>query len=198
MDIKITEQKDNYLKFNIKAGSTGLANLIRRFILSKVKVFAIDRIIVYENTSQYFDEFIAHRLGLIPLKTPARYKGDETVVFTLDVMGPKKVYSKDLNFKDPTVKPAFDNIPLLKLGSDRSLRLEGVAVLNDGSKHAKFQAGMAYYNIDENGIIHFYVESFHQLPVKTLVKSAIKEAKQIYLYIDKEIGKPANIKNKAK
>lgn len=187
MDVKIIEQKDDYLKFDIKGGSVGLANLVRRFVTNKVKVFAIDRITVYENTTQYFDEFIAHRLGLIPLKTPVKYKGDETVVFTLDIIGPKKVYSSELKFNDPTVKPVFENIPLFDIGENRSLRLEGVAVLNDGSRHAKFQAGMAYYTIDEDGIIHFYIETFHQLPVKTVLKHAIKNAKQVYSLIDKEI-----------
>ena len=178
LNIVMREQKNDYLSFDIKGGSIGLANLLRRFILGKVKVFAIDRITVYENTTHYFDEFIAHRLGLVPLKTPTKYKGDERVVFTLDVVGPKKVYSRDLKFNDPVVKPVYDNIPLFEIGENSSLRLEGIAVLGDGSRHAKFQAGTAHYNLDDDGTIHFYAETFHQLPVKTMVKLAIKEAEQ--------------------
>ncbi len=189
MDVKVIEETDDYIKFDLIDADVGMANLLRRFILTRVKAFAIDRITVYENTTQYFDEFIAHRLGLIPIKTPEKVEGSEQVVFTLDVIGPKKVYSGDLKFNDPEVKPVYDNIPLFDLAEGRSLRLEGVAVLGDMHRHAKFQSAFVHYNIDEKDdkLFHFYVETYHQLPVRTILARALDEIKKTYTEIDERL-----------
>jgi len=189
MDIKIVEETDDYIRFDIKNGSVGFANLLRRIVLGQVKSFAIDKITIYENTSQYFDEFVAHRIGLVPLATPDKYKGTEAVVFTLDVMGPKRIYSGDLKFTDPSIKPVYSNMPLFDISENSSLRMEGVAVLGNGRVHAKYQPGAASYTIDDKdeGLIHFYVETYHQTSVRSMLKRAIKEITERYKYIDENI-----------
>ena len=45
------------------------ANALRRICLNGVPVFAIDTVDVIENSSVLADEGVAHRLGMIPLKT---------------------------------------------------------------------------------------------------------------------------------
>lgn len=52
--------------------SPPFANVFRRLILSDVPSMAIDKVLIYNNTSIIQDEVLAHRLGLIPLKADPR------------------------------------------------------------------------------------------------------------------------------
>ena len=47
-----------------------IGNALRRIMISEVPTMAIDLVEVKENTSALHDEFIVHRLGLVPLKCP--------------------------------------------------------------------------------------------------------------------------------
>ena len=53
--------------FTLSGARTGVANAIRRSVSGSVACFAIDRFTFYENTSAMFDEYIAHRIGLVPI-----------------------------------------------------------------------------------------------------------------------------------
>lgn len=49
-----------------------LVNAFRRILISEVPTVAIEKVHVYNNTTLFQDEFLAHRLGLVPIKVDPR------------------------------------------------------------------------------------------------------------------------------
>ena len=171
MDIDMTYEKDNRLEFSLKGGSVAFANLLRRYGIGNVPVFAIDRVTFYECNSAMFDEYMAHRLGQVPLLSETGRATDE-IVFTLDAEGPSTVYSRDLKSMDSKIKASIDNIPLLKLLEGQNIRLEAKARRGIGKEHAKFQAGIMSYELLNDGEFKFKAETFLQLEPRTYVSKA--------------------------
>ncbi|XP_054261154.1 DNA-directed RNA polymerases I and III subunit RPAC1-like isoform X2 [Macrosteles quadrilineatus] len=72
LQINIVRYDDRELEFDLIGVHTSLANAFRRILLSEVPSMAIEKVLIYNNTSLLQDEVLAHRLGLIPLKADCR------------------------------------------------------------------------------------------------------------------------------
>lgn len=59
-----------------------LANAIRRYV-HEIPVLAIDEVEIHQNGSPLYDETLAHRIGLVPLKMTKSYKEDSEIKFSI-------------------------------------------------------------------------------------------------------------------
>lgn len=71
VDITINKLNSEEIVFDLKGAEPPLANALRRIMLSEVPMIAIEKVIMWQNTSIIPDENLAHRLGLIPVKADA-------------------------------------------------------------------------------------------------------------------------------
>jgi len=185
MKVSFLENTPFAVRFSVSGIGAAEANALRRIAMGSVPTFAIDSVTFYENTSAMFDEYLAHRIGLVPILTPSKgYDENDEIMFSLEAEGPCTVYSSDLKSTDKSVKVANEKIPLIKLAEGQRIKLEGKAVMRTGSKHAKFQPGLATYKQLDNGDYEFYVESFGQMPAPEIVNKALailaKQLKEVH------------------
>ncbi len=148
-------------------------NSLRRLAISEVPTLAIDDVVILENSSVMHDEAVAHRLGLIPLRTdPGRFVMPHEcdckstlgcskcrVLLVLDSEANEKtlvVTSGGLVSEDELVKPVSKDIPIVVLAPNQKLKFEAYARLGIGKDHAKWQptaASVVKDGENENDII---------------------------------------------
>lgn len=67
IDLEVIEIKDSICIFKLKNADVSIANSLRRIMIAEVPTICIDLVEISSNSSVLHDEFIASRLGLIPL-----------------------------------------------------------------------------------------------------------------------------------
>ena len=186
MKVEILKSNGAEFEFTLSDVTPTIANSLRRAILQEVPIMAIDEVEFKRNDSAMYDEVIAHRLGMIPLKTPSRgYVLPEeckcgkgrcpkcSVELTLKAEGPTTVMSGDLKSSDEEVKPVSGSVPIIKLLEGQKLELTAIARLGFGREHAKWQPGHAFYRQIDGKSFEFYVESFGNMGVEELFRRAL-------------------------
>src|SRR5437773_12394979 len=73
MDIKLLTKEQDTIRFVLSDVSPAFANALRRIILAEVPVMAIEDVMILENSSVMYDEILALRLVLIPIRTDHSY-----------------------------------------------------------------------------------------------------------------------------
>jgi DNA-directed RNA polymerase II subunit RPB3 len=67
--VEVTHVSDDLCTFTLSKTDVSVANSVRRIILAEVPTMAIDIVNIEDNSTVLFDEFIAHRMGLLPLSS---------------------------------------------------------------------------------------------------------------------------------
>jgi len=158
MEVKLLSQDKTAVRLLVKGTTPAEMNAFRRTILTKLPAMAIDSVEFIENSSALYDEMLAHRLGLVVLRTdPESYFTKETckckgagcarctLDLTLEAEGPGIVYAEQLKSKDPAVVPVYGKTPLVKLLENQKVKFIAHAVLSTGKEHIKFSPGLLYY-----------------------------------------------------
>lgn len=118
-----------------------LLNAIRRSV-EEIPTLAIDEVEIMKNDSALYDEVLAHRIGLVPLKTESKMGVKTSVELSLKKTGPCTVYSGD--FKGESVV-VYDKIPLTILEKDQEIEMTATATMGTGLEHTKHVPGLLYY-----------------------------------------------------
>lgn len=138
--MEIIENKPEKLIIKMESNES-LANAIRRSV-NEIPILAIDEVEIFKNDSALYDEVVAHRLGLVPLKTEKGMGEKTKIELKLSKKGPCVVYSGDLEGNADII---YDKIPITILREGHKLELVATAVLSKGTEHAKGIPGLCYY-----------------------------------------------------
>ncbi|KAF2839637.1 insert subdomain of RNA polymerase alpha subunit [Patellaria atrata CBS 101060] len=163
--VTIREANNVAVDFILRGADLAFANSLRRVILSEIPTIAIDLVEVESNTSVLADEFVCHRLGLIPLNSKDvddvlytrdcecdQYCESCSVTLTLharctgdDVM---KVYARDLvvtggRVNDQVGNPVItdakgEGCVIVKLRKGQEIRVKCIAKKGIAKEHAKW------------------------------------------------------------
>jgi DNA-directed RNA polymerase subunit D len=190
---KVLAESANSVTVQLEGIDRSYANAVRRFCISEVPSMAIDDVVILENSSVLYDEILAHRLGMVPIKTDLeRYVLPEKcdcgsplgcnkcrVLLVLDATGAEKVstvHSGDLVSEDREIRPTSETIPIVKLARGQSVKLEAYARLGRGKEHAKWQPCTVAVLTDgkTEGTFNLMVETAGGLPAKQIILKAIQ------------------------
>ena len=172
------------MSVKIKGVPIQYANALRRICLNGVPIYAVESIDVLENSSVLADEGIAHRVGLIPLKTDLEASKDgnenDKIMLTLDSgvsEETRTILSGDLKSQDNNVIPTSDDIPIVTLAPGQSLKFEAYARLGKGIEHARWNsaniATLTDSEKDDEKILT--VESTGALNPKHIILSSVEQ-----------------------
>ena len=153
--IKIKNINDEKITFATDM-PISLANAIRRSI-NYIPILAIDELEISKNDSAVYDEILAHRVGLVPLKNEELKFSDEcdckgkgcgkcTIKLKLKAKGPKIVHSSELSPKTNSIL----DIPITILDKNQELEFVAIARMGRGKEHAKHSPGILYYKYSDD------------------------------------------------
>lgn len=134
--MRLIEKKDDQVTVAAEM-KPGLANAIRRYV-NQIPVLAVDEVEISKNDSPLYDETIAHRMGLIPLKNKSKKGGQ----IKLNVKKEGNVYSEEM---EGDAKPVHGKMPITLLGENQGLEIVADVKSGTGEEHSKFSPGLMYY-----------------------------------------------------
>ena len=200
--LEIIEQSERRIVVKLKNVPLQYANALRRICLTGIPVFAIDDVIIIENSSVLADEGIAHRLAMIPMKTDLTRFIEPSdcdchsevgcsrcrVMLMIDSGATdttRTITSAELTSEDDVVKPVSDKIPIIELAPGQKVKLEAYARLGRGTEHAKWNSATVSV-LTETGNPHDHIltiESIGALTPGQIVVGGVEElAKRLDIF----------------
>ncbi len=138
-----------------------LANAIRRSI-TEIPILGIDEVEMHKNDSALYDEMLAHRIGLVPIKNEGSINDKMEVELKLSKTGPCTVFAGDIK---GGVAPVYPQTPLVLLEKDQELEFVATARVGKGIAHEKYTPGLCFYR-------HLTIVNSKNARVQTLVETS--------------------------
>ncbi len=163
--------------------STEFVNVLRRYCMNCIPILAPEYVDFLKNETAFFDEYIAHRIAMIPFKNNENPEGVMHLNIKNDTNEYVTVYSGDLKGDYEVV---YDNIPLLTLTPGDEISFEVYFKIGKGSEHAKFKPCYAkFYTKDDK--IYLEIEPYGQIASKEIFEKCFEtidnELKELYDFI---------------
>lgn len=160
IEIEINEMNDKFINFTLTNCTLSIANSLRRIMISEVPTMAVDLVDIISNTTAINDEFLANRLGLIPListtvddfEFPADCNCDDycpkcsvelTIYAKGNYDGILTVSSNDLISNNSEIVPIVEEeyksgITIAKIKKDEEINMRCIARKGIGREHSKW------------------------------------------------------------
>lgn len=178
--MKTVEKKDDSITFTAEISET-LANAIRRYI-NHVPIIAVDEVEIFKNDSPLYDETIAHRIGLIPLKMEKSAKKNPQ----LKLSTKKEGFVLSDEFKGEA-DPVYNNIPITYLNNGQELEIVATTKTGTGTEHSKFSPGLMFYR----NVAEIFLDKEFSEEVKKACDNEIKQKGNKIVIVDnlkQEVG----------
>jgi len=178
--LEILKKSDGEVVCQLKNTSPAFVNSLRRILMNEIPIIVVDSVSIFGKTKiTYIEEWLAHRIGLCPIKQTLKDIENQSDVsaikFTLDVDGPRTVHASDIK----GINIAYPNIMIIKSRDSETIKLEGTCKISTGEQHTKAKASHVYYNYDEKSrTFTLRIVSIGQLTAEEILKSALKVFKQ--------------------
>lgn len=195
--LEIVSQDKLRISVKLKGVPLQYANALRRICLNGVPVFAIDTVDFIDNSSVMSDEGIAHRLGLIPIKTDLKRFAEPSkcscqsqsgcsncrvmlVVDSGSTDTTRIITSAELVSEDDSVKPVSDKVPIVQIAPGQTVKLEAYARLGRGTDHAKWNSAntSVLVHTDKPDEYILTVETTGALAPEQIITYAVDELEQ--------------------
>lgn len=150
---------DKACRFVVIKGTSGLANAIRRALMNDVVNLAPKSIHILKNTTCQTDEYIAHRVGLIPFHKKASVDAEE-LSMSLSVKG-ETAYSDHLVDSEHCRVAPCHRIPIIKMSAEQELKFTVAFETGSGSVHSRFShIGPVAFKIVDDSDVEIRFETF--------------------------------------
>lgn len=192
--LEVISKDKEKIAIKLKGVPLQYSNALRRVCLNGVPVFAIDTVDIIENTSVLPDEGLAHRLGLIPIKTDLSRFNEPSkcdcqsesgcsnckIMLVLDSDESdvtRTVLSNELSSEDDSIKPISDKIPIVHLAPGQKIKIECYARLGRGTEHAKWNSANVSIltDTDKEGERILTIESTGALSPEQIILAGVDE-----------------------
>ncbi len=192
--LEVISKDNRKISVKLKGVPLQYANALRRICLNGIPIFAIDTIDIIENSSVLPDEGLAHRLGLIPLKTDLSRFNEPSkcdcqsesgcsncrVMLVLDSGNSdvtRTIFSDELSSEDDSIKPISDKISIVQLTQGQRIKVECYARLGRGTEHAKWNSAniSTLTNTDKKDESVLTVESTGALSPEQILLAGVDE-----------------------